>query len=58
MKFENRDEAETASNSMQGEERKQFITENRQGKLQPDPHSEKKVAVRVLQTDGPVGFQA
>jgi len=58
MKFEKRNEAETASNSAQGEERRQFITENRQGMLQPDPHSEKKVAVSLLQTDGPAGFQA
>jgi hypothetical protein len=42
MKFEDRDEAEMANSQLQGEERKQIITENRQGKLQPDLHSEKK----------------
>jgi hypothetical protein len=58
MKFEDRNEAESASNSEQGEERKQFNTEDRQGKLQPGPHSGKKIAVRVLEKDSPAGFQA
>lgn len=31
MKFEKRDEAESANNSVQGEDRRQRITENQQG---------------------------
>ena len=57
MKFEDRNEAESTSNSAQGEERRQCITENQQGKLKPGPHKTKKLAVRLLQTDYPAGCQ-